>query len=135
MSLDRQGARRNLEVRFLGTFNYDVTELAAEHCQAEGLGDAASRCRASHDLLSQQLWTLFTFDWSIFINPGGTSNRTSQFLLAKLEFTVAWAVTKTCTAEVRATETAALERLQVLWREWAGYMVTTSPEFEAALDV
>lgn len=136
MNSDQQEARQNLEARFQRTFNYDVAELAAEHCEAEGLVDAAGCCRASHDLLSQRLWSRFTFNWSIFINPGGTSNRAGQFMLAKLEFTVSWAVAKgMCTAEVRAAETTALERLQVLWREWAGYMVTHLPEFESALDV
>ena len=51
---------------------------------------------------------------------------------AKLELTALWTVAGLDAAETQAAAAAALACLDVLWREWAGYMVTTL-EFEAAL--
>ena len=126
-------ARQTLETRFQNTFTYDVSEPAAEHCQAEGLLEAAERCETLHEPVSRALWRLFTFNWTeVAPNPGGTGGRASAFMLAKLELTATWAVTGADAAETRTAEKAALECLHVLWPQWAGYMVTTL-EFEAAL--
>lgn len=135
MNTAQRAARQDLEARFRHAFSYDVAELAAEHCEAEGLVGAALRCRDSHDLLNRRLWEQFAFDWQeVFENPGGTSGRAARLVRAKLEFTVAWAVGNGFSAaEVHTAEITALECLRALWREWAGYMVTSSPEFELAL--
>ena len=129
----KDAARRTLEARFQTAFTYDVSELATEHLQTEGLSDAAERCQPLHEPISQGLWNDFRFDWSgVAPNPGGTGGRAHGFMLAKLELTVTWAVVGPNAAETQAAERVALACLAALWLEWAGYMVTT-PEFEAAL--
>ena len=86
-------ARQTLETRFQNTFTYDVSEPAAEHCQAEGLLEAAERCGTLHEPVSRALRNAFTFDWpNVAPNPGGTGGRASAFMLAKLELTTTWAV-------------------------------------------
>ena len=90
---EQEVARRGLETRFQSTFTYDVTQLAAEHCQAEGLLEAAERCETLHEPVSRALRNAFTFDWTkVAPNPGGTGGRASAFMLAKLELTTTWAV-------------------------------------------
>ena len=137
MDTEQEVARRSLETRFQSAFTYDVSELAAEHLQEhlqqEGRLEAAERCQALHEPVSQTLWRAFAFDWTkVAPNPGGTGGRASAFMLAKLELSVTWAVAGADAAETQAAQENALECLAALWLEWGGYMVTT-PEFEAAL--
>jgi hypothetical protein len=128
-------ARQRLEQKFKATIDRDVSLVASDYCNAEGLVEASTLCLNSHEAISTQLWSRFVFDWSkVRENPGGTSGRMSAFVDAKLETTIAWAVaTGRKTLEVRTAENATLEALQLLWLEWAGYMVTTSDKFAAAL--
>ena len=125
--------RRTLETRFRRAFTYNVSELAAEQLQTEGLSGAAERCRTLHEPINSLLWLEFTFGWAeLTPNPGGTRGRAQNFLLAKLELTVTWAGAGADAAETQTARENVLECLHVLWPQWAGYMVTT-PEFEAAL--
>jgi hypothetical protein len=133
--MDIVAVRQRLEQTFKTTLDRDVSLLAADYCEREGLVVAATLCQTSHETISNRLWSAFKFEWSqVQENPGGTSGRMSHFVTAKLEYTVAWAVAnKRETVEVVNAEKAALEALHLLWLEWAGYMVTTSPEFALAL--
>jgi hypothetical protein len=78
----------------------------------------------------------FLYDWTnAFPNPGGTIGLAGQFVNDKLEFTLLWATAKGMdTPRVFNTEKVALDRLGKLWNEWAGYMVTSLEELEAALN-
>lgn len=135
MEQKQLAAQQALEHKFRQVIDRDVSTLAVEHCQSEGLRDAAILCRDSNEYISNCLWSCFAFDWSdVTPNPGGTVNQASRFVEAKFELTVAWAVARRVkTAEVAYAEDAALMRLQKLWGEWVGYMVTTSEAFEVAI--
>lgn len=137
MRQGRVAARQTLERKFRETIDRDVSVLAVEYCQSEGLDTAAILCQASNEHISNGLWSRFAFDWvNVTPNPSGTMNRASQFIEAKLELTVVWAVARGAkTAEVSNAEDVALVRLQKLWNEWAGYMVTTSEVYEMAMRV
>lgn len=128
--------RQLLEHTFKSKLDRDVSLLAADYCRAEGLDVAAALCQTSNETISNRLWSIFKFDWAqVQENPGGISGRMSHFVAAKLEYTVAWAVSGAAeTAQIKTAEAAVLESLQLFWTQWAGYMVTTSDEYALAFD-
>lgn len=134
--MDKQQARQTIEKLFRQRIDRNVSGLAADYCLEQNLVEAATLCLSSHEKISERIWSKFSFDWSkVFLNPGGTIGLASQFVNDKLEFTLLWATAKGMdTPQVFNAEKVALERLHKLWNEWAGYMVTSTEELEAALN-
>ncbi|MGL4609944.1 MAG: hypothetical protein ACRCYY_09710 [Trueperaceae bacterium] len=133
--MNQQEARQHIGKLFRKRIDKNVSGIAAEECLAQNLARAATLCQQSHDVLSERLWSKFEYDWSnVLPNPGGTAGLASQFVYDKLEFTLAWATSKgKDSVQVLHTEKIALEGLQALWKEWAGYMVTSSEELDSAV--
>jgi hypothetical protein len=134
--VNKQQARQNIQKLFRQRIDRDVSGLAADYCLEQHLPEAAKLCLGSHETISERLWSKFSFDWrNVFPNPGGTLGLAGQFVNDKLEFTLAWATSNGVeTPQVFNAEKIILERLHKLWNEWAGYMVTSPEELEAALN-
>lgn len=117
-------ARAIIESKFKRTANRNVAFFAHDQHLAEGNTLAAANCEAVHAALSDRLWSRFEFDWSrVALNPGGTLGRASAFLQTKAALVYKLAESRTEASEL---ESDLLAELNVLWLEWAGYMVTES---------
>jgi hypothetical protein len=134
--MDKQQARQSIEELFRKRIDRDVSGLATDYCLDQNLQEAAKLCQESHNVISERLWSQFSFNWTnVFPNPGGTIGLAGQFINDKLEFTLLWAASNGLdTSQVLHAEKTVLERLSKLWNEWAGYMVTSSSDLEVALD-
>ena len=132
--MTRAEARRTIEERFRKTVDKDVSFLVAEQLEVEGKTEAAGRCAELDADLSQHLWQRFGFSWSaVAPNPGGTLGHASAFLQQKAALLYDLAVDDGKTDMVSAASDL-VEDLRPLWLEWAGYMVTSAPGLECALD-
>ena len=134
--MTKREARDIIQVRFRKVIDRDVAFLACDQLLAEGHSTAAELCSRSHEVVSERLWSQFSFDWSnVFFNPGGTAGRASAFLQAKAALSYEWSLAGgEFTEEVKRLEAALLTDLNLLWLEWAGYTATSSLELEMSLD-
>ena len=127
-------ARTAIEAGFRRAVDRNVSLLVHDRLLEHGHSADLERCAALNKNVSDALWSGFAAAWqSVTPNPGGTSGRAAAFLQLKTEL-----VYRLALGDVGA-ETAHLERdltssLEVLWLEWAGYMVTSEPELIAALE-
>lgn len=136
MDASQLHARLRIEAAFRDTVDRDVELVAEKHCADHGQADAAARCRASDDIVSDMIWSRFgAFDWEgVNFVYDGTYGQHSRYLWAKVELTVAWAVSNgTFTPEVEETLAHTVSRLRDLWREWAGYRATLTDDLALAL--
>ena len=127
-------ARCKIKLQFRKSVDKNVSFLAAEQLEAEGKTEVAGRCAHLNDTLSQELWQHFDFNWSAVLpNPGGTLGRASAFLQRKAALLYDLAVDGSEMDIMNAVNDLG-EDLRPLWLEYAGYMVTSAPELESAVD-
>lgn len=120
--LSQQEARSWTEERFRPLVDRDVSPWALELDPAFSL-DMAAR-------INRRLQARFAPGWAdVFPNPGGTAGHLQVFLQAKLAFALAQEA-----PNLTAREDACLHALGQLWREWAGYQVTSREDLLVALD-
>ena len=134
--MTQREARETIQTQFRKAVDRNVSFLAFDQLLAEGHLQAARLCDRSHEIISERLWSAFSFDWSkVFFNPGGTVGKASAFLQAKADLSYVWSLAGgEFTEAVRELEATLLEDLHLLWVEWAGYSLTSAPELEVALD-
>ncbi|WP_027480482.1 hypothetical protein [Deinococcus pimensis] len=136
MDASQLRARLEIEAAFRATVDRDVELVAEKHCADHGREEAAARCRLSDDILTDMIWSRFgAFDWDgVNFVYDGTYGHQSRYLWAKVELTVAWAVSNgVFTPEVEEALDHAVTRLRELWREWAGYRATLTDDLALAL--
>jgi len=122
--LTQREARAWIEERFRPLVDRDISPWALEVDPAFS-PDVAAR-------VNRRLWARFSADWAdVFPNPGGTAGHFHAFLQAKLAFALALAQEA---PDLTARENACLRALGLLWREWAGYQVTSREDLRVALD-
>jgi hypothetical protein len=79
--VDKHLARQSIEKLFRQRIDRNVSGVAADYCLEQGLEEVADLCLSSHEIISERLWSKFSFDWSnVFPNPGGTIGLASQFV-------------------------------------------------------
>lgn len=123
--MTQQEARSWIEERFRPLVDRDIRPWALE-LDPTFPPDVVAR-------VNGRLWTRFSADWAdVFPNPGGTAGHHHAFLQAKLAFALALAQEA---PDLPARENACLHALGQLWREWAGYQVTSREDLPVALDV
>ena len=127
-------ARTAIKTRFRRAVDRDVSLLVHDRLLEHGHGADLERCAGLNESVSDALWSGFAAArQDVTPNPGGTSGRAAAFLQLKTELVYRLAL------DGADAQTAHLERdlkssLNVLWLEWAGYMVTPEPELIVALD-
>ena len=122
--LSQQEARSWIEARFKLLVERDVSSWALE-LDPTFPPDVVER-------VNGRLWARFSADWAeVLPNPGGTAGHFQTFLRAKLGFALALAQEA---PDLPAREKACLHALGQLWREWAGYQVTSREDLLVALD-
>lgn len=122
--LTQQEARSWIEDRFRPLVERDVRPWALE-LDSTFPSDVMARANG-------RLWAQFFPDWAEVIpNPGGTAGHFQTFLQAKLRFALVLAQQA---PDLPGREDACLHALGQLWREWAGYQVTSREDLWVAVD-
>lgn len=137
----QDAARHHIVSRFQASADRDISGVAADECLRRSLfapdGTPAARlCLGSHSAVSDLLFRRLRFDWEevVYIYDG-TRGEQARYLKAKLDLTVALAVSgDELTAEVEQRLTEAVKALEILWQSWAGYQATTTDDLARALN-
>ena len=127
-------ARTPIEAGFRRAVDRDVSFLVHDRLLEHRHGADLERCAALNKNVSNTLWSGFAAAWqSVTPNPGGTSGRAAAFLQLKIALVYRLALDG-ADAQTAYLECDLKSSLNVLWLEWAGYMVTSEPELMAAPD-
>ena len=130
--MTRHEARAHIQAEFKRIAGRDVSFYAHDKLLQEGNAHAAARCNEIHAALDERMWTAFAFDWTnVRLNPGGTQGRASVFYQVKAMFVYELAKSG---AETSEAEGQLQGELRVFWLEWAGYTVTSHPDYGLALE-